>query len=346
MQPTLIIGLGGTGAHVVSSILARLQENPPAAEMVGGMLQCLYIDADTHIADNLKLPEQCKQTIGFFALPYIEQACQQDENLKKWFDCQIVRRAPFMPEQFDLTRSTAMYRQFGRLSLYHDLSGEILEGHSRVKASIQHSLLSIQQNNPNTPLIIICTSLIGGTGGAIALDVAYLVRHILATVRMNPYDGHILGAFALGNVFASALSSAPEEQHIKFILNEVAAIKEIQHFARTRYEFGPQGHVITFDSLEPFNSYWLFGGDRIGRFEGKWPTDYFSLIATEISDTVVTGDWIMRPKGFEYVNIQAPLTTNVIGDWSYWEDVYNRHSKDPNRLSPHISREFEKQAAG
>lgn len=337
MQPTLIIGLGGTGAHIVSGALAALLDNSSTAKSVGGALQFLYIDADTHIAENLELPEQYKQSIGFFALPYIEQACQQDENLKKWFDCQIVRRAPFMPEQFDLTRNTAMYRQFGRLSLYHDL---VAGNYSKVKASIHHTLSSIQQHNPDTPLVIICTSLIGGTGSAIALDIAYLVRNTLATIRMNPHDGHIIGVFALGNIFASALSHAPEEHHIRFILNQVAAIKEIQHFAHARYEFGPQSHVVAFDNLEPFDSYWLFGGDRSGRFEGKWPTDYFSLIATEVSDTTVTGDWIMRPKGFEYVNIQAPLTTNVIGDWSYWEDVYNRHLKDPNRLCPHISREF------
>jgi hypothetical protein len=188
MQPTLIIGLGGTGAYVVSNILARFQENTATAENIGGTLQFLYIDADTHFPENLKLPEQYKQSIGFIALPYIEQACQQDENLKKWFDCQIVRRAPYEPELFDLTCSTSMYRQFGRLSLYHDLS--------RAKASIQHSLLSLQQNNPNTPLIIICTSLVGGTGGAIALDVAYIVRHTLAMVRRNPHDGNILGVFA------------------------------------------------------------------------------------------------------------------------------------------------------
>jgi len=336
MQPTLLIGLGGTGAYVIADTLAKLLETPATTEKVGNAIQFLYIDADTHIPENLKLPEQSKQGIGFFALPYIEQACQHDENFRKWFDCEIVRRAPFVPEQFDLTRSTAMYRQFGRLSLYHDLSAG---NYSRVRVSIHRSLLSIQQQTPNPPLVIICTSLIGGTGGAIALDVAYLVRHILATMNSNAY---VLGVFALGNIFASALSHAPEEHHIRFILNEVAAIKEIQHFARTRYEFGPQGHVVAFDNLEPFNSYWLFGGDRSGRLEGKWPKDYFSLIAAEISDTVVTGDWIIRPKRFEYVNTEAPLTTNVIGDWSYWENVYNRHSKDPNRLSPHISREFDK----
>lgn len=339
MQPTLIIGLGGTGAHVVSGTLAKLLENLSTTEQVNRAVQILCIDTDTRVAKSIELPNWGIVNIGGVAIDKVmEHHCQRDEELKKWFDCERLAFALSLepgyrfPGKFSLDLERWQYRQLGRLCLYAN--------YSKVSASIHRSLQSIQEQTPNPPLIIICTSLIGGTGGAIALDVAYLVRHILAAVRMNPYDGHILGVFALGNVFASALSSAPEEQHIKFILNQVAAIKEIQHFARTRYEFGPQGHVITFNNLEPFNSYWLFGGDRIGRFEGKWPTDYFSLIATEISDTVVTGDWIMRPKGFEYVNIQAPLTTNVIGDWSYWEDVYHRHSKDPNRLCPHISREF------
>jgi len=338
MQPTLIIGLGGTGAHVVAGALAKLLENSSTTEQVNRAIQFLCIDTDTHVAESLKLPGWCIQNIGGFALDFVEHACQHDENLKRWFDCETWRQITFPPALFDPVRLlTAMYRQLGRLSLYHDL---VAGNYSRVKASIHHTLSSIQQHNPDTPLVIICTSLIGGTGSAIALDIAYLVRHTLATIRMNPNDGHIIGVFALGNIFASALSHAPEEHHIRFTLNQVAVIKEILHFARTRYEFGPQDHVVAFDNLEPFNSYWLFGGDRSGRFEGKWPTDFFSLIATEVSDTVVTGDWIMRPKGFEYVNIQAPLTTNVIGDWSYWEDVYKRHLKDPNRLCPHISREF------
>jgi hypothetical protein len=163
---------------------------------------------------------------------------------------------------------------------------------------------------------------------------------------MNPYDGQILGVFVLGNIFASAFSHAPEEHRIRFTLNEVAAIKEIQHFARTKYEFGSQNNIISFDNLEPFNSYWLFGGDRADRLEGKYPTDHFPLIATEISEAVLSENWITRHQELKYANIQSPLTTNIIGDWSYWEGVYNKHIKDPNRLSPHISREFDEQGAG
>ena len=333
MQPTLIIGLGGTGAHVVAGTLAKLLENPSTAEQINHAIQFLCIDIDTRVAESAELPEWCIQNIGGFALDFVEQACQDDENLKSWFDCQRWRQITCPPALFDPVRLlTAMYRQFGRLCLYHNLA--------RVRERIHHTLSSIQQHNPDTPLVIICTSLVGGTGSAIALDVAYLVRHILATTRMNAHDGYIMGVFALSNIFASAFPNALEEQRIKFILNQVAAINEIRHFAQARYEFGPQGHIVTFDNLEPFNQYWLFGGDRSQKLEGKWPTDFFPLIATEVSNTVVTGDWTTRPKGLEFVSIQAPLTTNVIGDWSYWEDVHNRHLKDPNRLCPYISREF------
>ena len=121
MQPTLFIGLGGTGAYVIADVLAKLLENLTTAEGVGSIFQFLYIDADTHIAENLKLPKQWQQNIGFYALPYIQEACQHDMNLKKWFDYEIVRHAPFAPAQFDLTRSTTLSRQFGRIALYHDL---------------------------------------------------------------------------------------------------------------------------------------------------------------------------------------------------------------------------------
>lgn len=339
MQPSLIIGLGGTGTHIVSNVLAKLEGNSSTIEMIdSGMLQFLCIDADAHIAENLELPDKYKQSIGFFALPYIVQASQQDKNLQKWFDRKIIEHASLSPAQFDLTRNTDGYRQFGRLCLYHDLANG--NYYSKVKASIHNTLSLIQQHSPDTPLVVICTSLIGGTGGAIALDLAYLVRRTLATIRMNPYDGHILGVFALSNVFASALS---EERMIRCILNEVAAIKEIQYFAKSRYEFGPQGQVMTFDNFEPFNAYWLFGGDGAKRMENKWPTDYFPLIAAEILDAVLVNNWLMQPQECEYVNIQTPLTTNVIGDWTYWKNVYNRYSKDPNRLSPHFSHEFGKE---
>jgi len=341
MRPTLIIGLGGTGAHVIASTLTKLLESPSASKSAGGIFQFLYIDTNTYFAkeQKLNLPKGGIVRIGGVTIDKVlEHYCQHDDNLKKWFDCEKLAHALSLelgyrfPERFSLDVERWQYRQLGRLYLYHDL-----DKYSNVKASIHHKLLAIQQQTTTSPLVIICTSLIGGTGGAIALDVAYLVNHVLATINSN---AHVLGVFALENIFASAFSNALEERRIKFILNQVAAIKEIQYFARTRYEFGPQNHVVNFDNFEPFDSYWLFGGDNTEKFKGNRPTDYFSLIASEISGAILSDDWLMQPKGCEYVNIQAPLITNMIGNWSHWEDIYNRHLKDPNRLCPHISREF------
>jgi len=359
MQPTLFIGLGGTGIYVATRVNATLLENTSTANNVDGIFQIVCIDTYTHFVEdqNLGLPTRYIQNIGFNALPFIEQACLNDENLQKWFDCEQWKRAALPPAHFDLALNPTINRQLGRLCLYHDLAAG---NYSKVRQSIHHTLLAIQQRTPTPPLVIICASLIGGTGSAITQDIAYLVHHTLATMGSYAY---VLGVFALGNVFASALSRAPEERRIRFILNEVAAIKEIQHFARSRYEFGPQDHLIAFDNVEPFNSYWLIGGDRNELYDGKWPNYYFAMIASELCTTILSEDIAQPPamlelqslthfaermfyrlkrltKGFEYEYIRAPLTTDEIGDWKSMEDIYNRYLKDPNHLCPHNSREF------
>lgn len=336
MQPTLLIGLGGTGIHVATLIHANLLKDAGVGDMIDGTIQVLCIDTDTRFVQdqNLGLPTEFVQNIGFHALPFLEQACRDDENLQKWFSCACWQRGALQLSHPDLQLGAKVIRQLGRLCLYHDLAAGI---YSKTRRRIHDALQIIQQRTAIRPLVIVCASLIGGTGSAMALDIAYLVRHILSTMN---YSAHIVGVFALSNVFSAAILSS--EYRIRSILNQVAAMKEIQYFARTKYEFGPDGNVITYNNLEPFNSYWLFGGDEAARLECQWPRDYFPLIAAEIFDAILSSDWMIPPQRLKYVKVQAPLATNTIGDWSLWERVYEGESKDPYRLSPHISREFDR----
>ncbi len=337
MQPTLIIGLGGTGAYVLAGVWQALQNDQRAAAQVGKSLHLLYIDTDTRFPVQLQLPEHWQHSIGFYALPYILDACQHDENLKEWFDCEILRYVHWKPDQFDLSRSTAMYRQFGRLALFHDLASG---NHSRVRRSIHQALSTIQQHNPDPPLIILCASLIGGTGSALLLDVAYLVRQILAKTRNNPHDGDLLAVCALHDVFTAAVAHGGQHHHIRFIMNQVAAIKEIRHYSRNRYEFGPKNGVIAFESIEPFNTYWLYGTDQTRWSGHQWPTDHFTSIADDVANVIRTDVLVLQPNRPGIVDTLAPLETNIIRDWGDWNSIYERHISDDGRLSPHISREF------
>ena len=89
--------------------------------------------------------------------------------------------------------------------------------------SINNSLQSFQQYSRTRPLVIICTSLIGGTGSAIALDIAYITRHLLLKLGS---DAYILGVFALINMFE--MNGAAREM---CIARQIATLKEIQYFS-------------------------------------------------------------------------------------------------------------------
>ena len=293
MQPTLLIGLGGTGAQVVSIMIGRVKSDPQLTAEIGDSFQLMVTDTDMHVVENRHLLPEYTQNIGFFALPYLQEACRRDENLIKWFDCQILHQNIHPTVRFDLTHGAPACRQLGRLCLYRDLWLESYRGGDKVQTSIHRALSRLQQNNPDTPLIIICASLVGGTGGALALDIAYLVRQIVGSIRMNPHDCHILGVFATSEIFRAAVLPARGESFTHLILHQVAAVKEIQHYARSRYEFGPQGQVTAFDNLEPFNSYWLYGTNCTGKMIENWPNEWCKLISNELLPAVVMGDWLI-----------------------------------------------------
>lgn len=353
MRPILFIGLGGTGGHIISRILTALSGDPSTAGRIGDALQFLHIDTAIADTEDLSLPKQYVRNLGFNTLPYIKDACRNDRDLQRWFDCRVLDVFP--PAQFDLSLSQGKtrYRQLGRLSLYADLARG--PNWSKLITSIQRALGStifLHSNMP--PLVLVCTSLIGGTGGAMALDIAYLVRHISAIMHR---DSILLGVFALSNIFSKVLNYGSTEPRTTFILNEVAALKEMQYFARAKYAFGPQQSSIEFSNVEPFDAYWLFGSDKSVLEEELWPTDFFDSMAIETaSNEILSGHWpydhrwlmygsieaFVHAQDTSYIEIPAPLVTSVLTDWTYWEGVYKEHIKDSSRLSPHISREFDR----
>lgn len=124
------------------------------------------------------------------------------------------------------------------------------------------------------------------------------------------------------------------------MMNQVAAIREICHFASSKYKFGPNNHVTAFDSLEPFDTYWLYGTDQQQWLRLQWPTDHFASIAVDVANTIRIGVLAAHPNRPGIVGALAPLETNIIRDWGEWNGIYERHINDDGRLSPHISREF------
>lgn len=337
MQPILVIGIGGTGATVVTGIKRKMLAVP----VLDIPVQLRWIDIDTN-GDAFGKAEELGLGFGelillngFRVADFVKHACTDDPYFPKWWNCTsqfydlYPLVTPWQEEAHDwLHWFQKMGRRDRRLMLYYH--------YQKVKVILQKSIEAVLSRcDENTsPLVVLSASTCEGMSGVI-LDVAYLARHIFS---MMGRPGHILGVFALENIFAEAFMHA-QEQHIRSILNTVATVKEIQHFATTKYEFGSQGQIITSDRVEPFDGYWLTERIQNQSFGSKWPTDYFLEIASDLFEVSLSGNWTV-PRKSKYV--PSPLDTNTVADWLNWMTIYDKHLKDTNRPSPHISREFDR----
>lgn len=332
MQPVLVIGIGGTGADIAAGVKRKMFNAPS----YNAPIQLRWIDIDINgdaFGKAKELGLDLAELIpldGFNIVDFVKRACKDDPYFQKWWDCSeplyYLEPLPYL-EPDVIHWFQKMCRRDRRLMLYYH--------YQKVRGILQKSLeatLSHCDENAS-PLVVLCASTCGGMSGII-LDVAYLVQHISSAIG-RPV--HILGVFALESIFAETFMHA-QEQRARLILNTVATIKEIQHFATAKYEFGAQGQVIAFDEVEPFDGYWLAERSQTQFLERQRPTDYFFEIGFELFEVALSGNWNV-PRKSKYVS--APLDTSAITDWSNLEAVYNKHSKNA-RPSPHISREFDK----
>jgi eukaryotic-like serine/threonine-protein kinase len=331
MQSTVIIGLGGTGIDIIAEVRRRLLANPLLAADVDARVRLLWIDIDTRYkvyTETRDFPARDTINIGGFASePLIRHACTHDPNFQKWWDCAEVTSPPHLRY---LDVGSGQFRRYGRLGLYYHFRNASYYIHQALSTAVEDA----PDLEGNPPLIVLCTSLCGGTGSGVVIDVAYLLRHFLTNANIRV---RIVGVFVLPSIFEhTVLSYSSDESHGRLQANSCAAIKEIIHFAKNEYEFvGSGGHVISFDNIEPFDCYWFIDyEDMRGQVRAKI-TDYFLFAAGELVNTVSSGT--ILPAGFPYVAICAPLTTASIRDWSDWEYAYKDYTR---KASPHISREF------
>ncbi len=320
MQPALILGLGGTGIDIVANVRRSLLADRAVSPHVDASPQMLWIDTDTDYrvyTDTRSFPPQHTINIDGFTLePVIRHLCATDPNFGKWWDCSVTRIPLFVPHRADRIGG----RRFcGRLGLYYHFATVLERLHQMLGVALQPRPGPVDQ-----ALIILCTSLCGGTGSGIALDVAYLVRHLLVTMNRQ---ATCLGVFLLPCVFerGTALQNDPRS-FTRLRANSCATVKEVDHFAHHSYEFGPAGHEITFNGVEPFDAYWLVHHDTA---LGRSITDYYIGAASAVVNTVQAG---MLPPAV----VPAPLAPTMFRMWADWERAYAEYRKTGQSL--HIDR--------
>ena len=230
-QPTVVIGIGGTGKNILLALKKMIIENSPNGMKDYPLLKLLSLDTDLSIGtvtseiktvqDEIKLDPNTE--IECLGADGLTSTLNLDEfpNIKEWFPDS--RRSQLNPTM--LNCGASQLKPVGRFSfawnasrlrdkLYNILSTTIDADEARRNKIGEFNLVPFTN-------VFICGSICGGTGSGIFLDVANLVRFVAKQANVVT---KIYGFLALASVYDSISGD------LKLKPNCYASLVELDHF--------------------------------------------------------------------------------------------------------------------
>lgn len=266
--PTLYIGLGGTGKDVLMRFRRRLYEDyrPDETQRRASLPFAKMIVFDTDMQDKSDIPTgendepqnyehvRLSRTNGEwisvqishdeYTLAKADLNTRKDRRLTPWMHPHFF---DLVPEKSTETGSGAT-RQAGRLAFfvhYRKIRTAIESELETMLAFMKDS--SQQREFPGLHVyqdrieIVIVTSLAGGTGAGMFLDMAYLIRDIISTSpkfqRLSAFDPsgispHVSLIATLPTVYANK----DKNKKSSHFMNSYAALLEIENYNTARFE--------------------------------------------------------------------------------------------------------------
>lgn len=233
-NPTIAIGLGGTGQWVLTylkkNLLDTFGEVPSTVKLLG-------FDTTSEKTEALVQTEQSEQraqvgnvTLGPGEFVYlggnIRKMCEEiveknmHPHLRSWLQAKYYLQAA-EDDAFEIAKGAGQKRQFGRMAVFYDLAQG--ENSSKILGKIQQAFEDVKKaNEKRQPVeIYLVASLAGGTGSGMFIDIAHIARKIAAIVG-DPFA--LRGFLVLPNAFNSVISL----QHV--LPNAFAAMRELNRF--------------------------------------------------------------------------------------------------------------------
>ena len=232
-QPTLVIGLGGTGKKIILALKKMIAENSEHGLSDFPFLKMISLDTDKAVQpttstiktikdDSLTLnpnKEIFRLQAGFGTVPDFNDY----PEIKEWFPDSL--KPLLMPAE--LEKGAGQKKPVGRFTFAWNASDIYEELNSFIRAPVDASIAkdrNIAQKLSTTINVFICGSICGGTGAGTFLDTAYLVRHLSHINTGNGYQVKIFGLFALASMFDGVQGTGNVRQ------NCYASLVELDHF--------------------------------------------------------------------------------------------------------------------
>lgn len=329
-QPTLVIGLGGTGKKIILALKKMIAENSERGLSDFPFLKMISLDTDKAVPPTTSAIKTIKDEAltlnpnkevfqlqaGFGTVPDFNDY----PEIKEWFPESL--KPLLMPAE--LAKGAGQKKPVGRFTFAWNASDIYEELNSFIRAPVDAIVAKqkgIANQLSNTINVFICGSICGGTGAGTFLDTAYLVRY-LSHINGNGYQVKIFGLFALASMFDGVQGTGNVRQ------NCYASLVELDHFMnpinfnnpyRTFYpsykNWKPDYSISS--KYRPFDYPFLF--DNFGKKVSLDQTSFTDMAARFIY--LLTGHELSDHWFSMDSNVEATM------DQTYDKDIYNKAIK-------------------
>ncbi len=284
VNPTLIIGMGGTGKDIIMRVRRLIVEHYGSLDKLP-VVAFLAIDTDdapagvpeTFLDQDISLKPEEKVILDTDNIPPILGNLAQYDYLSGWFP-------PDLTGIQDLKSGAKQIRALGRLAFFLGY-GAVKEAtlakvksvtdRDKAKFMIDHYGMNVDQGVN----VFLVSSLCGGTGSGMTLDMAYNLKHWF---KYDNLLGEVNGMLMLPGAFSGV------SDRIK--ANGYAALKELNHYQamgraesahfRAQYTSNPLDKID--QSGPPFTFCYLLG-DQNKVVDSARITDLQEMVAQKIA---------------------------------------------------------------
>jgi hypothetical protein len=260
IYPTMVVGVGGMGTNTVRAVKRRFR-NVWGGDQLPGMIQLLALDTEPLVnrLDQEPLFADEFAYMGKFDATRLVANLDQHPEIARWWNY------PSIPLGY-IHNGAKQLRPIGRLCFFRNYVTfkQLLETKLTNLDKIRDMELAQNKGFPvvgNYQLIYIVSSLCGGTGSGMFMDVAHRIR---AQVRNN---ARIVGIFFLPDVLEAEITSDLQRRRIR--ANAYAALKELNYFQETqsfRALYPSEQRELPDTPYAPFDFIFLIGRtNRDGR---------------------------------------------------------------------------------
>lgn len=226
--PTIVIGIGGSAGKALQRLRLRIGDRLGGIDALPAF-KMLFLDVDQESLNEINLDHQAWTELDAIPTPLRSSAEYREQgHHRRW----LARRWLFNVPR-DLR--TDGLRPLGRLALVSNAS--------RIMTSIRSAVQQVASTCPGkSPRVLLLTSISGGTGSGMVLDLAYATRHELRSA-----------GFPEAAVDAVLMYSTPVGAgRDKAVLNAVATLTELHHYS-TQGNFYPGEPLLQIPSFHGNN---------------------------------------------------------------------------------------------